>query len=136
MSDKERVFVDANVLLYLLSDDARKAEIAETILKDDALDRIVSTQTLGEFINVARRKAKLGWPDISFYVETFRMQCSVELVTYDDQNNAMAIAERFQLSWWDSQMIATAIRSGADVLVTEDLQDGQSIGVRVQNPFA
>ena len=41
-----------------------------------------------------------------------------------------------RLSYWDSLIVETALSAGADVLFTEDLQDGQTIdGLRVVNPF-
>ena len=41
-----------------------------------------------------------------------------------------------RLSYWDSLIVETALSAGADVLFTEDLQDGQIIeGLRVVNPF-
>jgi len=40
------------------------------------------------------------------------------------------------LSFWDALVVVAAARSGAKLLYTEDLQDGQSIfDVEVVNPF-
>jgi len=40
------------------------------------------------------------------------------------------------LSYRDSLIVETALSAGADVLFTEDLQDGQIIdGLRVGDPF-
>ena len=42
----------------------------------------------------------------------------------------------FQVSFWDSLIVAAAEQANCSVLFTEDLNDGQSIrGVRVVNPF-
>jgi predicted nucleic acid-binding protein len=39
-------------------------------------------------------------------------------------------------SFWDALVVVATARSGADVLYTEDLNDGQEIlGVRICNPF-
>jgi len=41
------------------------------------------------------------------------------------------------LSFWDSLIVMAAIRSGAGILCSEDLNHGQLImGLEVQNPFA
>ena len=49
---------------------------------------------------------------------------------------ASEIQERNQLSFWDAMILATAVRSGAAVLLSEDLNHGQVVeGVRVENPF-
>ena len=37
---------------------------------------------------------------------------------------------------WDSMIIEAAIKGGATVLMSEDLQDGQAVsGVTIKNPF-
>ena len=46
-------FFDTNVLLYLLSKDAAKADLAEALL---ATGGVVSVQVLNEFASVATRK--------------------------------------------------------------------------------
>jgi predicted nucleic acid-binding protein len=56
MSTRRRDFVDTNVLLYLLSGDARRADRAERLI---ASTSVVSVQVLSEFSAVASRKLKL-----------------------------------------------------------------------------
>lgn len=137
MSAEGRVFIDTNVLVYLLSDDAAKAETAERLLTAPGLTRFISTQVIGEFVNVARKKAGLGWPDVSIYIQLFRDACTVAPVLDADQDNALMIAERHMLHWWDSQIIATGIRVGADYLLSEDMQSGMRVAsIEIRNPFA
>ena len=48
----------------------------------------------------------------------------------------LAVQERWQLSFWDSMIVAAAQSAGAKELVSEDLSHGQEYGtVRVVNPF-
>lgn len=48
---------------------------------------------------------------------------------------ALATEERYQISFWDALVIQAANASGAKVLYSEDLSDGQMYGsVRVVNP--
>jgi predicted nucleic acid-binding protein len=43
---------------------------------------------------------------------------------------------KYQISFWDALIVHAAQLSRADVLYTEDLNDGQVFGtVRVANPF-
>jgi predicted nucleic acid-binding protein len=53
-------FFDTNVLLYLLSTDA-KADQAESLLAGGG---VVSVQVLNEFVSVALRKLKMKWPEL------------------------------------------------------------------------
>ena len=44
--------------------------------------------------------------------------------------------KRFTLSWWDSMIVAAAEKADADILWTEDLNDGQQFGkLRVVDPL-
>jgi len=54
-------FIDTNVLLYLLSGDAAKADRAEGIL---AAGGVLSVQVLDEFASVAFRKLKMSIAEI------------------------------------------------------------------------
>ena len=51
-------FFDTNVLLYLLSEDRTKADIAEGLLRDGGT---VSVQVLNEIANVTQRKFRMNW---------------------------------------------------------------------------
>ena len=44
--------------------------------------------------------------------------------------------EHYRISFWDALILAAAESAGAEILYTEDLNDGQQYGtVRVKNPF-
>ena len=53
-------FFDTNVLIYLASNDAAKADRAEAVVREGGA---VSVQVLNEIANVARRKMKLSWQE-------------------------------------------------------------------------
>ena len=136
MTDKARVFIDTNVLLYLLSADAAKADIAEALLTDASCVRAVSVQVVDEFVNVARNKARLDWSEIREYVALLRDACEIAPITGQEQDLALEIAERYRYRWYDSLIIASAVASGAPLLLSEDLHDGHAIGdLVIQNPF-
>ena len=136
MTDKARVFIDTNVFLYLLSADAAKADIVEALLTDASCVRAVSVQVVDEFVNVARNKARLDWSEIREYVALLRDACEIAPITDQEQDMALEIAERYRYRWYDSLIIASAVASGASLLLSEDLHDGQSIGdLVIQNPF-
>ena len=49
---------------------------------------------------------------------------------------AVQIAERFQIGYFDAQILAAAKRMGCATVYSEDLNSGQDYGgVRVVNPF-
>lgn len=128
-------FFDTNVLLYLLSGDAAKADRAEAVL---ARGGILSVQVLNEFASVAARKLGLSYPEIREVLELVRAVCTVEPITLETHDLGLQIAERYGFSLYDALIVAAALLAGCATLYSEDLQDGQTIDGRlvVRNPFA
>lgn len=128
-----RPFIDSNVVLYLLSADASKADYAEAIF---AAGGIVSVQVLNEVTSVCRRKLKMPWPEIEAVLSAVKSACNVVPLTVASHEAALEIAKRYGLSFYDAHIYATAILASAQVLFSEDVQDGMVIdGTVVQNPF-
>lgn len=49
---------------------------------------------------------------------------------------ALATRERFQISNWDAAILEAGRSVGCDIVLSEDLSDGQDYdGMRVENPF-
>ena len=67
-------FFDTNVLLYLLSTDAAKADRSEALLMSGG---VVSMQVLNEFASVATRKLAMTIPEIREILSTIRAVCVV-----------------------------------------------------------
>ena len=128
-------FFDTNVLLYLLSGDASKADRAETLV---GAGGVISGQVLNEFALVASRKLGMSWAEIREVLETIREVCRVVPMSLETHDRGIALSERYGFSIYDSMILASALLAGCTVLFTEDLQDGQSIDGRltVRNPFA
>jgi predicted nucleic acid-binding protein len=126
-------FFDTNVLLYLLSADRLKAEIAEELM---AQGGIISVQVLNEFADVAARKFKSPWPQIRTVLSTVRDVCVVVPVSIDTHDRGIVIAERYRLRVYDSMIISAALQAGCTTLISEDMQSGQRIyDLTIHNPF-
>jgi predicted nucleic acid-binding protein len=128
-------FFDTSVLLYLLSSAAEKADRVEEILEASG---IISVQVLNEFTAVAYRKLAMPLADIREVLETVRNICRTEPLTVEDHDRAVQIMERYKFSFYDSVIVASALRAGCETLYTEDLQHRQIIDrqLTVINPFA
>ena len=128
------VFVDSNVLLYLLSDDESKAERAGALV--DAAP-FISVQILNEFVAISRRKFKLTWPEVHVALAPIKTFCKILELTRDMHERALDIAEETGIQIYDANIVSAAEFSGCDTLFTEDLNEGQRIGsVTIRNPFA
>jgi predicted nucleic acid-binding protein len=126
-------FIDSNILLYLLSGDATKADKAQAIL---AAGAIISVQVLNEVTSVCLRKLKMPWPEIDALLMAVKAACEVVPLTLASHDKAIALAKRFRLSFYDAHIVACAVISGASELFTEDMQNGLQVGDLVlTNPF-
>lgn len=127
------VFLDSNVILYLLSGDAVKADAAEALL---AQQPTISVQVLNEVTSVSQRKLKLSWPEILNLLHAIKANCKVVPLTLDTHSKALEVAQQHKLSFYDAHILATAIDCGMHTLMSEDMHPGTVIqGVRIQNPF-
>lgn len=129
------VFFDSNVLLYTLAADDPRAAIAAALLGRGG---IVSVQVLNEFANVASRKLKLSWAEVSEALALLRILCAPPLpLTVATHEAALAVAARYRFSFYDALIVASALEADCTTLFSEDMQDGQVIDGRltIQNPF-
>lgn len=135
MPDRPEAFVDTNVLLYLLSSETRKADQAEAVLRAGCL---ISVQVLNEMANVARRKAGMSWREVNAVLGLIRSVCRVEPLTIETHGMGRALAEKYQLSVYDSMIVAAAMLAGCKTLYSEDMQHGMLVNdqLRIRNPFA
>ncbi len=132
-------FVDTNVLLYAISKDPAeqtKATLANELISSK--DLALSVQVLQEFYVQATRETRadrLTHEQAAALVESFR-RFSVQEATVGIVLAAMSTRQRFGISYWDAAILEAARASGCEVVLSEDLGDGQDYaGVRVENPF-
>ncbi len=132
-------FVDTNVLLYAISrapEDHDKAERANALL--DAGDVALSVQVLQEFYVQSTRETRtdrITHEQATRLIESLLVFPVVDITT-GVVLAAMSTRERFKISYWDAAILAAARSLGCEVVLSEDLGDGQDYaGVRVENPF-
>ncbi|MGY6274366.1 PIN domain-containing protein [Methylomonas sp. MgM2] len=126
-------FFDTNVLLYLLSDDSRKADQAEAII---ATGGVISVQVLNEFASVASRKLKMSYAEIREFLSVVRAVCQVQDLTLAVHEQGLAVAEQYGFSLYDSMIVSAALAADCSMLYSEDMQHGQAVGsLVITNPF-
>lgn len=128
-------FVDANVLLYLALGDQRRIAVVENLL----LSRCkVSVQVLNEIANVASRKMRLSPEETIIFVEEFRNVLTIVPVTEQIHVSGLALRTRYNFSVYDSMIVAAALDSGCNTLLSEDMHHGLKVEGRfeIRNPFA
>jgi predicted nucleic acid-binding protein len=126
-------FIDSNVVLYLLSGDAAKADRAQALLEAGG---VISVQVLNEVTSVCLRKLKMPWSEVDTLLLAVKTACDVVPLTLASHEKAVEVAKRYQLSFYDANIVACALISGALVLLSEDMHSGLLIdGLVIQNPF-
>ena len=138
MSD--RYFVDTNVLMYAHDSAAGEKHQRAKVLVEELWETragVVSTQVLQELAVNLRRKAKkpLDAKATRDVVSDY-LTWQVVVNGGDSILEALDLEAKYQISFWDALIVQAAQVSGAEVLYSEDLSDGQAYGtVRVINPF-
>jgi predicted nucleic acid-binding protein len=133
-----KFFLDTNILVYTVDKkDEEKTDIARTIIKQITIDHfpVISTQVLQEFYNAATSKLKLDKILIKNIVHGYN-NMEIVLIDLSIIEQAIDISVIFQLSFWDSLIVAAAEKANCEYLITEDLNNNQKIrGIRIINPF-
>jgi predicted nucleic acid-binding protein len=126
-------FIDSNVVLYLLSSDTAKANRAERVLEAGGY---ISVQVLNEVASVCLRKLKMPWQEVDAVLQAVKAACAVLPLTVETHEKAVEIAKRSHLSFYDANIVASALTSGASMLLSKDMQADLLIdGLQIQNPF-
>ncbi len=133
-------FCDTNVIVYAYDTSAgdkrtRARQLLERLWHSG--DGVLSIQVLQElFVTLTR---KLGPPlpgaDARAIINDLATWRTVE-PTPTDVLEAIDAALNWQLAFWDAMIVTAARKARADVLWSEDLNDGQAFGgTVVRNPF-
>ena len=136
----EVTFVDTNVLLYAHDRTAgARHEAARDLVAALWGTRrgALSTQVLQEFYVNATRKLPKPLPAARARAVVRRYaNWQVHHIDPADIIAASELERRHRLSFWDALIVTAALRLGASVLATEDLQHGRELaGVRIVDPF-
>jgi predicted nucleic acid-binding protein len=133
------VFVDTNVLLYMIDeDDASTA-------KRRRAQQLLLSQRWGWSVQVAakffvnatsvKRPFRLAAAHTVALLEAWFAYPILPL-TPELVRAAIDVHQRFQVSYWHAAILAAAKQLGCKTVFSEDLNDGQTYdGVTVVNPF-
>jgi predicted nucleic acid-binding protein len=132
------ISVDTNILLYSFDFDApakrtRAKELVNEIVARG--DSPIALQVLAEFHAVSRRK-RIAIQDTLNFISYLRDFCEVVALNEQAFDAAVRALIEHQLPVWDAMLWATLDQAGCRTLLTEDFQDGRTLGgVTFLNPF-
>ena len=134
-----RVFLDSNIIVYANdSRELRRQKLAVNLVTTCMREGtgVISIQVLQEYANVALGKLKQS-SDI--VLRQLHLLETLEIVTPTTQTvrRSVEIREAYDISFWDSAIVAAAEYANCDAIFSEDLNSEQYYaGVVVKNPFA
>jgi predicted nucleic acid-binding protein len=136
-------FIDTNVWLYRLFDDQRieiqererKRLIATSLTQQSNI--IISTQVVNELSANLIKKAKFNESQIKTLIQSLYSRCQIvefDLTIFELASN---LRSKYNFSFWDSLIVASGLFSGANILYSEDMQDGLIVDnqLTIINPF-
>ena len=135
-----KVFLDTNVIIYAYDSSAgKKHEVAREVLTElwESGLGVISTQVLQElFINVTKKIPKPIDIDLAKGIIEDFLRWDVVVNDGECLLDAIDILVEYNYSFWDSMIIQAAVKGGAELLLTEDLEHGKVVkGVEIRNPY-
>jgi predicted nucleic acid-binding protein len=133
-------FVDTNILVYAHDRSAGDKHVrAGDLLRDlwHSGAGCLSIQVLQEFyVNVTQKVPKPLAPAVASRLVADLGVWRVHRPGVEDILDAIRLQQRYQLSFWDAMIVASAVQLRCQSIWSEDLNPGQEYGgVHVVNPF-
>jgi predicted nucleic acid-binding protein len=136
-----RFFLDTNIFAYTFDTKApAKAKKAAQIIRRaaDNGEGIISYQVVQEFFSVAFRRfpQPMSVAEAEQYLITVLRPLLAVHSSPAIYLEALRIAEKHRISWYDSLIVAAAVEGQCEKLYSEDFQHGRKIeSLWIENPF-
>ncbi len=138
----DRVFIDSNMWIYSLveaEEEQEKRRIVLELLEElsQRSDIVVSLQAINETHWVLQRKYGIEEERIREQIQGVISISEIIPSILPDYLEAYSLREQYSLSFWDSLIIAAALRSRCHLLYSEDMHHDLVMrgSLRIQNPF-
>jgi predicted nucleic acid-binding protein len=129
---------DTNILAYASDIDAgTRYDQAKDLIHESAnADAWLNHQSLVEFLRFSVYKKKQALSEANRFLLDWRAAFPTFAAGDDDLSRTIGLLGSYNLSVWDAYMLAVCAVNGCEVLLSEDMKDGELYGsVRVLNPF-
>lgn len=135
------VFIDSNIWIYMhvnANEDGKHAK-AISLLENEILHSkiICSVQVINEFHWILERKYKIDRKLITKKVQSIQKVASIVPLTVNTYEKAVNLRRNYDLSFWDSLIVASAVENDADIVFSEDMRDGLVVQkkLKILNPL-
>ena len=134
---RDKIFLDTNLWIYFFSDEIIKQETISEIIINNYEYIIVSSQVLCEIFTVLTKKKLKSLTDTEKIIKEISNNFFVIDSTSELIISAISTHKKYRYSFWDSLILAAAVKSGCTMFYSEDMQNRQIIKktIRIINPF-
>jgi predicted nucleic acid-binding protein len=136
----DKIFVDTNILIYAYDISAGVKHVTAVRILSELWESgrgVLSTQVLQEFFVSVTRKIPNPINE-QHAINIVRDFLRWEIVVNDGDSilETASLVSRYRFSFWDCLIIQAALKSGCNILLSEDLSDSQVIeSLQIRNPF-
>lgn len=137
------VFIDSNLWIYALIEEeesrdktGKMVSFLETLKKNHQI--VISIQVLNEFHWTLKRKYKIEESQIREKVlEGITGIAQVTPINLEQYKKAFDIRDKYNVSYWDSIIIASALSEDCIILYSEDMHHELKVEDKllIKNPF-
>ena len=135
---RDKFFYDTNILVYgYINQDIRKQNICKQLLEQSIGKEVyISIQVLNEFYS-ALKKNRIEFNQIKQNIKEIEAIFNISDLTVIEVNHCLELIEKYNFSYWDSLIIASALQNNCSILYSEDMQHNQLIEnkLTIINPF-
>jgi predicted nucleic acid-binding protein len=141
---KSKIFIDSNIWIYaFLESEKERAKqqhilsLLENLPSDGAV--FVSVQVINEFHWILSRKYGIDDATIKAKVtKGIAAVANIAPLDFKVYQDAYRIRGKYNVSFWDSLIVASALDNGCTILYSEDMQHELMIDAKLKivNPFS
>lgn len=142
MNGSPAYLLDSNIIVYAFDarDVLKRRRAIEVVNRLAELNvAAVSPQILGEtYVSLTHRsRVAMGLEEAERAIWRLVSLFEVFDLSIESVREAIRISRLVRVQYWDALLISTARLNGLSFLLSEDMQDGQTIeGVRIVNPLS
>ncbi len=135
---QDKIFLDTNIIIYAFSEDEVEKQSVTLKLLDRQDDNVlISKQVINELANILLKKFKLTSNQVEAAILELDTIVNIADFNLSTQIKALHIKDKYNLQFYDSLIIATALENRCTILYTEDMHHDLLIENRLKivNPF-
>ncbi|MVN20153.1 PIN domain-containing protein [Mucilaginibacter arboris] len=128
------IFVDSNIVLYLMDVDEHKKIISRKLLSNNPT---ICTQVLTEVANVCKYRFKYKKHELLILWSDLLRDCTLIPTDHQSVHKAIQLVELYDFQLFDALIIADALKANCTILYSEDMQHKMLLEnkLTIINPF-